>query len=183
LFALALALARGFRCDRGLAPGIPPVASGRTMAHRQFEDFRVGEVIELGSLDVTEAEIIAFARKFDPQYFHTDPDAARASIWGGLVASGWHSCALFMRLLVEGHLSTVESIASPGVDEIRWLKPVRPGDRLTGRLTVLEATPSRSGAARGTLRQRGELFNQHGERVMSLIAISIIGGRPHTNAD
>lgn len=148
------------------------------MALLHFEDFRPGEKIELGSLSVSEAEIIAFARQFDPQYFHIDPDAARRSIWGGLVASGWHTSALFMRLLVDGHLKSVESIASPGVDEIRWLKPVRPGDILSGRLTVLETTPSRSGARRGTLRQLGELFNQHGETVMTLRAISIIGARP-----
>lgn len=143
-----------------------------------FEDFPAGHTIALGSLSVSEAEIIAFAQQFDPQYFHTDPEAARRSIWGGLVASGWHTTSLFMRLLVDGHLRHVDSIASPGVDEIRWLKPVRPGDRLTGRLVVLEATPSRSGARRGTLRQQGELYNQAGELVMTLKAISIIGRRP-----
>jgi acyl dehydratase len=143
-----------------------------------FEDFHAGQVIALGSRTVSEAEIIEFGQQFDPQYFHTDPEAARRSIWGGLVASGWHTASLFMRLLVDGHLRAVDSIASPGVDEIRWLKPVRPGDRLSGRLTVLEATPSKSGAARGTLKQLGELFNQDGERVMTLHAISIIGRRP-----
>ena len=143
-----------------------------------FEDFPAGLVIALGSRTVSEAEIIEFARQFDPQYFHTDPEAARRSIWGGLVASGWHTTCLYMRLLVDGHLREVDSIASPGVDEIRWLKPVRPGDRLEGRLTVLEATPSKSGARRGTLKQLGELFNQNGELVMTLRAISIIGRRP-----
>jgi len=143
-----------------------------------FEDFPAGLVIALGSRTVSEAEIIEFARQFDPQYFHTDPEAARRSIWGGLVASGWHTTCLYMRLLVDGHLREVDSIASPGVDEIRWLKPVRPGDRLEGRLTVLEATPSKSGARRGTLKQLGQLFNQNGELVMTLRAISIIGRRP-----
>jgi len=143
-----------------------------------FDDFHVGQVIELGSRGVTEAEIVAFATAFDPQYFHTDPAAATASIWGGLVASGWHTAALFMRLLVDGHLRDAASIASPGVEDIRWLKPVRPGDRLSGRLTVLDATRSRSGAARGTLKQLGELFNQRGELVMTLRPISIIGCRP-----
>lgn len=148
------------------------------MSLRYFEDFHVGQVIDLGSRSVGEAEIIAFAKEYDPQYFHTDPAAAARSIWGGLVASGWHTCCLFMRLLVDGHLIHVESIASPGVDEIRWLKPVRPGDRLRGRLTVLETTPSKSGARRGTLKTLGELFNEAGERVLSLSAISIIGARP-----
>jgi acyl dehydratase len=143
-----------------------------------FEDFVVGEVIELGHRSVGEAEIIAFASAYDPQYFHTDPEAAGRSIWGGLVASGWHSCALFMRLLVDGHLKHVDSIASPGVDEIRWLKPVRPGDTLSARLTVLDKTPSKSGARRGTMRTLGELYNQKSERVMTLRAISIIGARP-----
>ncbi|MGH7090545.1 MAG: MaoC family dehydratase, partial [Stellaceae bacterium] len=116
--------------------------------------------------------------QYDPQYFHTDAQAARRSIWGGLVASGWHTCALFMRLLVDGYLVHVDSIASPGVDEIRWLKPVLPGDTLRGRITVLEATPSRSGARRGTVKTLGELFNGAGERVLSLRAISIVGARP-----
>ena len=145
-----------------------------------FEDFRVGQVIELGSRSVGEAEIIDFASRYDPQYFHTDPVAARRSVWGGLVASGWHTTALFMRMVVDGHLRDTASIASPGVDEIRWLKPVRPGDRLTGRLTFVEATPSRSGAHRGTVKQLGELFNQHGDLVMTLRAISMIGRRPPT---
>ncbi len=143
-----------------------------------FEDFHTGQVIELGSRAVGQAEIIAFAGAYDPQYFHTDPEAAKQSIWGGLVASGWHTASLFMRLLVDGHLRDVVSIASPGVDEIRWLKPVRPGDHLTGRLTVLEMTPSKSGAARGTMKTLGEVFNQRGELVMTLRAISIIGRRP-----
>jgi acyl dehydratase len=148
------------------------------MAHKYFEDFHEGQVIELGTRSMSEAEIIAFATSFDPQYFHTDPAAAARSIWGGLVASGWHTASLFMRLLVDGHLKDVDSIASPGVDEIRWLKPVRPADTLRGRLTILEASPSKSGARRGTLKTLGELFNAKGELVMTLRAISIIGARP-----
>jgi len=148
------------------------------MAHAYFEDFHVGQVIELGSRTIGEAEIIAFATEFDPQYFHTDPAAAGRSIWGGLVASGWHTASTYMRLLVDGHLKQVESIASPGVDEIRWLKPVRPGDTLKGRLTILETIPSKSGARRGTMKTLGELFNHKGELVMTLRAISIVGARP-----
>ncbi len=166
-----LAAACGFR-------SYPAAAAEEIMAHRYFEDFHVGQVIELGRRQVGEDEIIAFATAFDPQYFHTDPAAARRSIWGGLVASGWHTASLFMRLLVDGHLNDVESIASPGVDEIRWLKPVRPGDTLRGRLTILEATPSKSGARRGTLKTLGELYNHKDELVMTLRAISIIGARP-----
>jgi len=148
------------------------------MALRYFEDFRPGQVIELGSREVTEAEIIAFAQQFDPQYFHTDPQAAAASVWGGLVASGWHTMAMYMRLLVDGFLRDVASLASPGIDEIRWLRPVRPGDRIRARLTLLEAIPSQSNADRGTFKQLGELFNQKGELVMSFKPIALIGRRP-----
>lgn len=143
-----------------------------------FEDFHVGQIIELGSRTVSEDEIIAFGKAFDPQYFHTDPEAAKRSIWGGLVASGWHTTAMLMRLMVDGHLAKVASIASPGVEDVRWLKPVRPGDRIAGRLTVLEARPSRAGAPRGTFKQLAEVFNQNGELVMSLRALSIVGRRP-----
>jgi acyl dehydratase len=148
------------------------------MAYAYFEDFHVGQVIELGSRTLGEAEIVAFAKEFDPQYFHTDPAAAGRSIWGGLVASGWHTASIYMRLLVDGHLKQVESIASPGVDEVRWLKPVRPGDTLHARLTILELIPSKSGARRGTMKTLGELFNHKGELVMTLRAISIVGARP-----
>jgi acyl dehydratase len=148
------------------------------MPTRFFEDYRPGDTFELGSRGVSEAEIIAFGTAFDPQYYHTDPEAARRSIWGGLVASGWHTVATFMRLFVDAHLKDTDSIGSPGVDEIRWLKPVRPGDVLTGRLTVVETVPSKSGARRGLIRTLGELFNQQGELVMSLKAMNIIGARP-----
>jgi acyl dehydratase len=143
-----------------------------------FEDYRPGAVFELGTREVDEAEILEFGRRYDPQYFHTDPAAAKRSIWGGLVASGWHTVAMFMRLLVDGHLKDADSIGSPGVDEVRWLKPVRPGDRLTARLTVLEATPSKSGARRGMIHTLGELSNQHGEVVLTLRAMNLIGARP-----
>ena len=148
------------------------------MPTRFFEDYRPGDVFELGERDVGEAEILAFGRSYDPQYFHTDPEAAKRSIWGGLVASGWHTVAMFMRLLVDGHMKDSDSIGSPGVDEIRWLKPVRPGDRLAARLTVLEVTPSKSGAPRGMIRTLGEATNQRGEVVLTLRAMNLIGTRP-----
>jgi len=148
------------------------------MAFHYFEDFRPGESITLGSHAVTEAEIIAFAREYDPQVFHTDPEAARRSTFGGLVASGWHSCGIFMRLLVDGLLKESSALASPGVDEIRWLKPVRPGDILQARLTVLDARPSRSKPDRGLVRHTGELSNQRGEVVMTMRALSLFGRKP-----
>ena len=149
------------------------------MSDRYFEDFAVGQVHKpSGRIRVEKHEIIDFATKYDPQPFHLDDEAGRKSIFGRLVASGWHTASLFMRLLVDGHLKHVDSIASPGVDEIRWLKPVRPGDTLRGRLTILEAIPSKSGARRGTMKTLGELFNHRGELVMTLRAISIVGARP-----
>lgn len=149
------------------------------MAGRYFEDFRVGETVALGSVTLGQDEIIAFARQFDPQPFHTDPEAAKDSAFGGLIASGWHTIALYMRLLVDGMISTMaESQGSPGVDKIEWLKPVRPGDTLSGRVTILELIPSRSRPERGTIRTLGEMVNQKGEIVMTMRGIGFFGRRP-----
>jgi acyl dehydratase len=149
------------------------------MAGRYLEDFHPGEVIELGSRTVSAEEIIAFARQFDPQYFHTDPERARESPFGGLIASGWHSAAMFMRLMVDSFVSRMaESMGSPGVDGIRWLKPVRPGDTLKGRVTVVDVIPSKSRADRGTLKSLGELLNEKGEVVMQINAAGFFARRP-----
>lgn len=148
------------------------------MRYRYFEDFRPGEAIELGSRNVTETEIIAFARDYDPQSFHLDAAAAKASIFGGLVASGWHVAAMFMRLFVEGLLKESSVLASPGVDALRWLKPVKPGDRLTARITVREAVPSRSKPDRGLVRHFCEVLNQDGETVMTMETLALFGRRP-----
>ena len=145
---------------------------------RYFEDFHIGDTFDLGSLTVTAEEIIAFARQFDPQYFHTDPQRAKESIFGGLVASGWHTGSLFMRLLVDGLLSKIESIGSPGLDQVRWLQPVRPNDILHGRLTVIDARVSQSRPTIGILRSHSELFNQHNELLMTLIGIHFVGRQP-----
>jgi acyl dehydratase len=146
--------------------------------NRYFEDYAPEGVYEIGEIIVTEAEIIEFARQFDPQYFHTDPEKAVRSRFGGLIASGWHTASLVMRLYVDRYLSHVASLASPGVDELRWPNPVRPGDTLRVRVTVLEARPSRSKADRGVVRGKIEAFNQRDELVISMIGISIIGRRP-----
>ncbi len=149
------------------------------MALRYFEDFRVGEVLQVGSHSVSEAEIIDFARQFDPQPFHTDPVKARDSVFGGLVASGWHTASMFMRLMVDGFVAiTANSMGSPGVDKIEWLKPVRPGDTLSGRITIVETTPSKSRADRGTIKTLSEMVNQHGEVVMTIRAVGFFGRRP-----
>jgi acyl dehydratase len=135
-----------------------------------FEDFEPGRVYELGSHTVTEDEIVAFGRAWDPQPFHVDPEAARTSPFGGLIASGWHTGSLWMRLYVDSILGAAASMGSPGIEELRWLAPVRPGDRLTARLTVLEATPSARHAGRGTIRSRGEMVNHEGVTVMSMVS-------------
>lgn len=152
---------------------------------RYFEDFRVGEREELGSVLVIEADIVAFARQFDPQPFHTDPEAARASAFGGLVASGWHTASLFMRLYVERVLAHAASVLSPGVDELRWLRPVRPGDTLSARSTVLACIPSGTRPDRGSVRILGEMTNARGEVVLRLHSAIVFRRRPEPpiNAD
>jgi acyl dehydratase len=139
-----------------------------------FEDFVPGSVQTFGTVLVKEEEIIEFARRYDPQVFHTDPVAARKTPYGGLVASGWHTAAMAMRLIVEHHLSQVASAGSPGVDEVRWLKPVRPGDQLSVRVTVLEARRSESKPDRGVVRSLVEVLNQDKEVVMTFKGVSIL---------
>jgi acyl dehydratase len=145
---------------------------------RYFEDFVPGDATDLGSHRVTEASIIDFARRYDPQPFHVDPAKAKDSVFGGLVASGWQTASIYMRLFVDRILGDTASLASPGVDELRWLLPVRPGDTVHGRTTVLETRPSQSRPDRGVVRTRGELFNQHGQLVMSLLGINFFARRP-----
>lgn len=142
-----------------------------------FEDFAPGQAYELGSRTVTEEEIVAFARQFDPQPFHLDPEAASESVFGGLIASGWHTGALWMRLYVDSLLGGAASMGSPGIEELRWLAPVRPGDTLAGRLTVLEVSPSSSRPDRGTVRIRGEMVNQDGVTVMAMTSRGHFGRR------
>ena len=143
-----------------------------------FEDLAPGQVVELGSRTVTEAEILDFARQFDPQPFHVDSEAASGSVFGGLIASGWHTGAMWMRLYVDSLLDGAAAMGSPGIEELRWLAPVRPGDTLSGRLTVLEATPSASRPDRGTVRIRGEMVNQDGVTVMAMTSRGHFGRRP-----
>ena len=143
-----------------------------------FEDFSPGRVFELGSVDVTADEIIEFATRYDPQPFPVDPHAAEASPFGGLIASGWHTCAMFMRLLYEGILHDSSSQGSPGMEELRWLAPVRPGDRLTGRSTVEDATPSATRPNRGTVILRSEMRNQDDVIVLAMRGRGLYGRRP-----
>jgi len=147
------------------------------IGERYFEDYRVGTVHHYGAITVDEAEVIAFATKFDPQDLHVDPAAAASGPFGGLIASGWHTAAIMMRLFADHYLSKVASLASPGVDELRWTRPVRPGDTLSIRVTVLEANISRSKPDRGMIRTRIEVLNQNGDLAMSCKAINLLRRR------
>ena len=141
---------------------------------RCFEDYTVGATYECGSVHLTEAEMIAFAREFDPQAMHVDPAASARGRFGGLIASGWHTAAMMMRLLVDNFLPGRASLASPGIDELRWLRPVRPGDVLRVRVCVLEATRSRSKPDRGIVRTLVEVLNQDAEVVMSMKPMNLV---------
>ena len=147
---------------------------------RYFEDFNVGDVTEVGPVSVSEEEIVDFAERFDPQPFHIDAEAAKASPFGGLIASGWHTTALFMGMFVRAILLDSASLGSPGVEEIRWTAPVRPGDTLTGRTTITDVQPSASNPNRGTVFTTNEVFNQDGERVMTLKARGFFARRTKT---
>jgi acyl dehydratase len=147
------------------------------MVRIYFDDFAVGQVYELGKRAVSRDEIIDFARAYDPQPFHIDEAAAAKTIYGGLIASGWHTMAILMRLMVDGLLAETASLGSPGVDQLRWLKPVRPGDVLRGRGTVREVMPSRSKPDRGLVRVFYEVFNQKDEQVMTVDGLGLFGRR------
>jgi acyl dehydratase len=153
------------------------MAFSHAIDDRYFEDYVEGDVHTFGSIAVEADEIIVFAKRFDPQGFHADPEAAKKTPFGGLIASGWHTAGLMMRLYVEHYLTNVASLASPGIDELRWFKPVRPGDRLSVRVTVLKATPSRSKPDRGAVISFVEVFNQADEPVMTLKCVNIIARR------
>ena len=144
---------------------------------RYFEDYEPGLTVDCGSFTVGEEEINAFAKEYDPQPFHVDPVAAADSPFGGLIASGWQTTALMMRQLVEHFVSAGTSLGAAGIDEIRWPKPVRPGDTLHVRASVLEARRSNSKPDRGIIRSLAEVTNQQGERVMTLTAINFILAR------
>jgi acyl dehydratase len=153
-----------------------PVGSMFTIpiSNRYFEDYVEGSVHEFGSIGVEEQEVVAFACRFDPQNFHTDPEKAKETIFGGLIASGWHIASLATRLYVDYYLSSVASLGSPGVDELRWTKPVRPGDKLSIRVTILEANVSRSRPDRGIICSRVEVINQNREVVMYMKIVNFL---------
>ena len=143
-----------------------------------WEDFKVGETVAMGSHTFAEQEMIDFARKFDPQPFHIDPVAARSSYFGGLIASGWHTCAVAMRLLCDNYINRSVSLGSPGIENVRWLKPVYAGDTISYRRVVLEARPSNSRHDMGLVKSRTEALNQKGETVMTFEGWGMFGRRP-----
>jgi acyl dehydratase len=145
---------------------------------RYFEDYVPGAVHEFPARSTVEQDrLVEFATEFDPQSLHTDPVAAAAGPFGGLIASGWHTCGILMRLIADNYLSSVASLGGAGIDELRWPTPVRPGDTLRLRTTVLDTTRSRSKPDRGVVRTRAELLNQRDETALTLIAINFVALR------
>ena len=142
-----------------------------------FEDFSVGRVFNSGTRQLSEQDILGFASEYDPQYFHTDPEAAKQSIFGGLIASGWQTVGVCMRLMCDSYLLETSSLGSPGVDAVRWVKPVYPGDTLRMRATVIAAKPSSSKPDRGMATMRCEVFNQKDELVMHMQSMQMMGRR------
>ena len=149
-----------------------------SLGRRYFEDYAEGTVYEFGSIKVEETDVISFAEQFDPQSFHIDVDAAAVSSFGGLIASGWHTASLAMRLLVDHYLPRDASMGSPGVDEVRWFLPVRPGDELSLRVTIIEARRSSSKPDRGLVRTHIEVLNQDGDVAMSMKALNLFRAAP-----
>jgi acyl dehydratase len=148
--------------------------------HWYFEDFEPGQDIDLGTRTVTEEEILAFAREYDPQPFHVDRNAAAASIYGGVIASGWHTCGMMMRLVVDNLLSRSSSMGSPGLDGVRWLAPVRGGDTLNVHYQTVKVKPSASKSDRGVVWSKWVAINQHGETVCTVEGMGMFGRRPDT---
>jgi acyl dehydratase len=142
-----------------------------------WEDFKVGDKVQIGSRKVSREEIIEFASKYDPQPFHVDENAAQQSMFGGLIASGWHTCAMVMRMMCDHYLLRSASMGSPGIDRLKWLKPVRPGDVITTRRTTLESRPSASRPDMGIVKFLWEVHNQHGETVMTMEGYGLFGRR------
>lgn len=143
-----------------------------------WEDFTPGWTFENGTFTLSAGEMVAFARQWDPQRYHVDEASARATPFGGLIASGWHTACICMRLIWDAYLADAASLGSPGVKELRWTRPVRPGDRLRLKMTVLEAKRSRTKPDRGTVLHRCEVYNQRGEVVMDMDGYGMFERRP-----
>ena len=142
-----------------------------------WEDFKVGDTELMGEKLVDKAEVIAFATAYDPQPFHIDEEAARRSFFGGLIASGWHTCGMVMRMMCDSYLNKSASLGSPGVDNVRWLKPVRPGDTIRATRQVLETRASSSKPDIGIVKSRWDVHNQKGKLVMTMEGIGMFRRR------
>jgi len=145
--------------------------------NRYFEDYVAGSVHEFGPIAVEENEVLDFGKRFVPLSYHTDTEAAKKSIYGGLIASGWHTAALMMRLYTDHYLSKVANLGSPGCDELRWSKPVFPGDELSIRVTVMETRRSDSKPDRGIVQSFTEVLNQKRDVVMSVKMVNFVRAR------
>jgi acyl dehydratase len=145
---------------------------------RYWEDYEIGQRFPLGSVSFTEEEIVAFARLYDPQPFHIDREAAAKSMYGGVIASGWHVASKMMRLFVDNYVDMRTALGSPGLDELRWLKPVRGGDTLTGWVECADKVPSKSKPTLGVIHERWTVTNQKGEVVMTTKGINMVKRRP-----
>ena len=159
------------------APSIPSSMPSPTIRW-YWEDFPVGSVREVGPLAVTREAVLAFARDFDPQPFHLDDAAAAASPFGRLAASGWHTCAMTMRMMCDAYLNQSSSMGSPGLEKIKWHNPVYPGDTLSGRTTVVQARPMNSRPTVGLVLSTWEIVNQDGALVLSMEGWGMFGRRP-----
>ncbi|MGZ5157534.1 MAG: MaoC family dehydratase [Caldimonas sp.] len=154
----------------------PHATAPRTIRY-YWEDFEIGRVREFGHYPVTREEVLAFAGSFDPQPFHLDDDAASAALFGRLAASGWHTCAMAMRMMCDGYLLESASLGSPGVERLAWPAPVFPGDVLRMRTTVLDSRPLASRPGVGLVRSRSEVLNQNGETVLSMEGVGFFARR------
>ena len=152
-------------------------ASARRMPTIFWEDFQIGQVREFGAMTVTLDAVTDFAGRFDPQPFHLDEAAGRATPYGGLIASGWHTAAMAMRMMCDAYLLDAASLGSPGIDNLRWLAPVRPGDTLRTRMTVLAARVMQSRPDAGLVESRWEVMNQHGTVVLDMRGWGMFGRR------
>ena len=163
-------------------PPTPPAAPAAPVAPRTirwyWEDFPVGQVREFGAMAVTREAVLAFAAEFDPQPFHLDDAAAEAGLFGRLSASGWHTCAMAMRMMCDAYLLDSSSLGSPGIDSLRWTRPVHPGDTLGVRLTTLESRPMASRPNVGLMLSKWEVSNQREELVLTMQGWGMFGRRP-----
>jgi acyl dehydratase len=170
----------GATIDGGCS-GRYPVSSGEQvslpLAKLYFEDFKPGYTAQFGPRLVTREEIIAFAAQYDPQPMHLDEAAGQKSLLGGLGASGWHGCGIMMRMICDGFMLNSASMGAGTIEEVQWLRPIRPGDRLTLRLTILDARASRTRPELGIVRFRYEMFNAHEECVMTMVTPAMFGRR------